>query len=269
MSRDMLYSESVVHRSGGLPMKIYESCYVKYHWHDEYEFLLSDHDDMRFAVGGRQITLNLGDALMIRGGELHSIFLDGGKSITAIVVHPKFWVGEECAELFEELNFNALFTSDTEIGRKISELLRCVKDCYDNKPYGYEFLLRSYFSSIFAILLENGEYSKQSRVERAEPSGEVTLFEYVYAHLGDELSLDTLSDVTHYSKSYIIRLFKKNTGQTPTEYINRCCVEMAKELLKTHSVTDTALSCGFYNVSYYIKIFKRYAGTTPKQWRES
>ncbi len=265
MSRDMLYRESVVHRSGALPMKIYKSNHVKYHWHDEYEFLLAEHDGTVCSVGGRQIELKCGEGLMIKGGELHSLSLDVGKSVTAIVVHPSFWDGDH---LLDRLSFTSVFRNDTESGQKITELLNRIKSCYYAKPTGCEFLLRSYFYSIFAILLECGEYEEIPRSDERQHSFDAVLFEYVHRHLDEELSLDTLSEISHFSKSYVIRLFKKNTGQTPTEYICRCRVELAKELLKEKSVTATALDCGFNNVSYFIRTFKRYTGVTPKSWRD-
>ena len=42
ITRDKNLKESAIHRSGKLPLKIYADDYVRYHWHEEYEFLYSD-----------------------------------------------------------------------------------------------------------------------------------------------------------------------------------------------------------------------------------
>ena len=262
----MLYRESVVHRSGGLPLKIYDSSHVKYHWHDEYEFLLAKFDGTVCSVGGKQITLNEGDSMMIVGGELHSLSLESGKSITAIVVHPTFWVCDG-HDIFEKLNFEAVFRAQDEVGIKISALLADAAECYREKPFGYEFLLKTYFYNIFATLLSHGRYKETTVHRDAKHSAEMLLFEYVHSHLREDISLDTLSKLSHFSISYVIRIFKKHTGLTPIEYINRCKIEQAKELLKRKSVTDTALDCGFNNVSYFIKCFKHYTEITPGEWK--
>ena len=266
MSREMLYRESVVHRSDGLPLKIYDSSHVKYHWHDEYEFLLAEHNGTVCSVGGRQITLNVGDSMMIKGGELHSLSLEAGKSVTAVVVHPAFWAGDDVSFL-ERMSFTALFRGESEIGSRITLLLRRIKECYLEKNLGYEFLLKTYFCNIFAILIENGEYEEYVKPPEAQSSPEAALFEYVHNNICNDISLDMLCKATHFSKSYVVRLFKKHTGQTPTEYINRCRTELAKELLSAKSVTDTALDCGFNNVSYFIRVFKRYTGSRPGEWK--
>lgn len=268
MKENTLYRESVVHRSGGLPLKIYDSNHVKYHYHDEYEFLLAEQDETVCFVGGRQISLSLGDSIMIKGGELHSLSLGVGKSVTAIVVHPSFFFGEESNHL-EKLSFTSLFRGDTTVGTDITSLLRKIKDCYYARPVGYEILLRSYFCNIFAILIEQGEFEQSLNDEKPLPKAEAALFEYIHQNLRESITLDALSEISHFSNSYVIKLFKKSTGQTPTEYINRCRVSLAKKLLESKSVTDTALDCGFNNISYFIRTFKRYTGVTPKEWRDA
>ena len=266
MKENTLYRESVVHRSGGLPMRIYESSHVKYHYHDEYEFLLAEQDETVCFVGGKQFTLNLGDSIMIKGGELHSLSLGVGKSVTAIVVHPSFFGGEDVAS-FEKLSFTSIFRGDTPVGKEITDLLRKIKACYFAKKAGYEILLRAYFCNIFAILVENGEFEQNIRDEKPQNPAEAAIFEYIHQNLRESITLDTLSEISHFSNSYVIRLFKKSTGQTPTEYVNRCRISLAKKLLESKSVTETALDCGFNNISYFIRTFKRYTGVTPKEWR--
>lgn len=92
--------------------------------------------------------------------------------------------------------------------------------------------------------------------------------EYIHTHFSEQITLDLLCDIAHYSKSYIIRFFKKHTGQTPAEYIISYRVERAKEmLLENHrNVLDISFECGFSSVSYFIKIFKKYTGTTPHKY---
>ena len=269
ITQNALYRESVLHRSGGLPLKIYDSNHVKYHYHDEYEFLLAEQNETPCFIGGKQFSLNIGDSIMITGGELHSLSLGIGKSVTAIVVHPSFFCGED-GKAFEKLSFTSLFRGDTAIGKDLTDLLRKIKNCYYTRPVGYEILLRSYFCSIFATLVERGEFEQDIMDEKSQNPAEAAIFEYIHQNLRESISLDTLSAISHFSKSYVIRLFKKSTGQTPTEYINRCRISLAKKLLESKSVTDTALDCGFNNISYFIRIFKRYTGVTPKEWcRES
>ena len=269
MKKDLLYKEAVVHKSGSLPMKIYQSTYASCHWHEEYEFLISTEATTECTVDGQHYTLQPGEALLIQGGILHSLRLNAGRCVTAIVVHPKLWAGSECAEFFQSLTFPAVFSPQTELGAKVTALLHQILACREQKPYGHEFLVKSHFCALFAALVEAKAYEEQTPAAGYENAAVRRIFEYVHTHYADPITLNSLCELAHYSKAYIIRLFKKHTGQTPTEYVNRYRIERAKELLAAtdKTVLDVSLECGFSGVSYFIKTFKQYSGATPHQWR--
>ena len=89
--------------------------------------------------------------------------------------------------------------------------------------------------------------------------------------LAGSLSLRSLADMLNVSSSYLSTLFKKETGQTLTEYINQRRVKYAMHLLETTrlQIQTIAQHCGIVDVQYFSKVFKRIAGMTPKEYRES
>lgn len=94
---------------------------------------------------------------------------------------------------------------------------------------------------------------------------------YIDANLSANLSLSTLADILSVSPSYLSTLFKKETGQTVTEYINRRRVHHAKQLLENTrlQIQTIAQHCGILDVQYFSKVFKRIAGMTPKAYRDA
>lgn len=84
-----------------------------------------------------------------------------------------------------------------------------------------------------------------------------------------DLSLKRLSSILNINPSYLSSLFKKETGVTLTEYVNKKRVENAAFLLKTTSlqVQTIAQHCGIFDVNYFTKTFKKYMGKTPKEYR--
>ncbi|MBQ8358550.1 MAG: AraC family transcriptional regulator [Oscillospiraceae bacterium] len=94
---------------------------------------------------------------------------------------------------------------------------------------------------------------------------------YIDANLAGSLSLRTLAETLNVSSSYLSTLFKKETGQTITEYINQRRVKHAKHLLESTrlQVQTIAQHCGIVDVQYFSRVFKRIAGMTPKEYRES
>lgn len=89
--------------------------------------------------------------------------------------------------------------------------------------------------------------------------------------LTGNLSLNTFSQALNISGSYLSTIFKKETGQTLTDYINHRRVSHAKHLLETTrlQVQTIAQHCGIMDVHYFSKVFKKITGQTPKEYRES
>lgn len=94
---------------------------------------------------------------------------------------------------------------------------------------------------------------------------------YIDADLSGDLSLHTLASIQGISNSYLSALFKKETGQTITDYVNQKRVNRASHLLGTTrlQIQTIAQHCGISDVNYFSKIFKKYTGMTPKEYRKS
>ncbi len=89
------------------------------------------------------------------------------------------------------------------------------------------------------------------------------------ADLTADLSLSALSAMQNISPGYLSTLFKKEVGQTLTDYVNSRRVEQAAGMLRsgTLQVQTVAQYCGIPDVNYFSKLFKRYTGVSPKEFR--
>lgn len=94
---------------------------------------------------------------------------------------------------------------------------------------------------------------------------------YIDADLTNDLSLRALSSLQKISSSYLSALFKKETGQTITDYVNNKRVQRAIHLLSTTKLQIQTISqyCGISDVNYFSKIFKKYTNQTPKEFRKN
>ena len=85
-----------------------------------------------------------------------------------------------------------------------------------------------------------------------------------------DLSLKAHAQAFNVNASYLSSLFKKETGSTLTDYVNRLRIDHAIFLL---NVTDMQIQtiaqyCGITDVNYFTKLFKRTVGKTPKEYRQ-
>lgn len=97
------------------------------------------------------------------------------------------------------------------------------------------------------------------------------VIEYIKANFQKRMTLEEIAASTYLSKTYLSSLFKKETGYSISEYINRVRIERSKSLLleENISIIDIANLCGFEDQSYFTKVFKNIVGITPKKYREN
>lgn len=89
------------------------------------------------------------------------------------------------------------------------------------------------------------------------------------ASLDSDLSLKRFADELFLNTSYLSTLFKKETGQTLTDYVNKSRISAAQKLLKSTAIPtqEIATMCGIPDIHYFTRLFRRETGMTPKQWR--
>jgi AraC-like DNA-binding protein len=65
------------------------------------------------------------------------------------------------------------------------------------------------------------------------------------------------------------KVFRDETGDSITNYINRRRIEESKELLRQTGMTlrETALMVGYNNEQSLIRFFKKYVGISPGEYR--
>lgn len=94
--------------------------------------------------------------------------------------------------------------------------------------------------------------------------------QYINTHYARKLTLNDMARRIYLSPPYFSRIFKEETGQTFTAYLNRVRVERSRELLRREDLklADIALMVGFEDQSYFTKVFKKLEGQSPLRYRK-
>lgn len=108
----------------------------------------------------------------------------------------------------------------------------------------------------------------QSKIEMEDNRIAKTVL-YIRKHLNEAIELEKLAEISCLSKDHFIRLFKKELGTTPLQYINQKKIEKAQLLLITEelAVKEIAFQLAFDNYSYFNRLFKKTTGVTPQEYR--
>ena len=91
----------------------------------------------------------------------------------------------------------------------------------------------------------------------------------IYEHSHEKILLEDLAQTVGLSPKYLSALFKKETGQTISNYILSMRIEEAKYLLTYTDYTSSQISeyLAFHSQSYFIHLFKKATSLTPNQYR--
>jgi AraC-like DNA-binding protein len=145
--------------------------------------------------------------------------------------------------------------------------LGSIYDVFSSGSIVREPLLSKYLTDILtAILLYTpSDATAESYISLAE---KVTA--YISEHFAEKITVSRLASLAGLSDYHFIRIFKRQTGFTPHEYILNTRMNTARYLLKnsTLSMKDICFSTGFSCESVFCSAFKRTEGITPAQYRE-
>ncbi len=84
----------------------------------------------------------------------------------------------------------------------------------------------------------------------------------------DELTVEGLCRHFNISRSLLYSISKKTLGMGISEYVRKCRIEAAKEMLLSGNVPiyRIASDCGFASPSYFTKVFCEQVGCLPKEY---
>lgn len=92
---------------------------------------------------------------------------------------------------------------------------------------------------------------------------------WVQRHLSEPIDTEKLAQELHYSRPYLSRKFKEETGMTLTDFILTKKSEEAARLLAYTDKSLIAVSdyLGFSSQSHFSRVFKKYIGKTPSGYK--
>jgi AraC family transcriptional regulator len=97
------------------------------------------------------------------------------------------------------------------------------------------------------------------------------VIDYIFKHSTENLSIEILAAVAHYSPDHLQKVFKQAVGESPKQYSLKLRLETALLLLILHpgrSVAAIGLDCGFSSPAVFSRAVKNYFGHPPEQLRK-
>ena len=92
---------------------------------------------------------------------------------------------------------------------------------------------------------------------------------YIEQNFQNNISIENVAAVCGINRSYLGKIFKKSTGQSPQEFLMNYRMVKAAELLKltSLSIADIGSAVGYENQLHFSRAFKNNYGVSPREWR--
>lgn len=237
------------------------------HNHDDlYEVVLLLDGDCEFCVEGNTYRLEPRDIILTRPFEMHKIVCLSERTYNRIILYIKsdYFKKNNCEKFLDIFEKRQLGTGNC-ISRDIAD--RFLKDCI-SRLYQYsekeEYDVAEHVLFEFLYLMNECKgmsdnlYVKDERIRN--------MIIYINSHLSENLSLDFLAKEFFVAKTYMCKMFKKNTCHTISQYINYKRIMLVQELhRKGHNLMHASMEAGFNSYANFYKAYVKQIGEAPKE----
>ena len=248
--------------------------------HDFWELCCVESGTITLSCEGKEKKLSKGSMMLIEPNCSHAYYSDNGNENKVFVV-----CFESSSQALKPLGGICFSESreQTESLKKIVE--ECKNTFYMNEKELLEIVSCPNFGGQQAILIHL-EYLLICLMRRLSAEGEHEfiflrgknfyadlsdeIIRFFQEHIREKLVLEDVCKQVNYSRSFLCRTFKAQTGETLFACFNRLKIEEAKKMLceTSASAVSIASNLGFSDVKYFSALFKKLTGVSPIAYRE-
>lgn len=252
------------------------------HHHTAFEVTMVLSGSGTYSTKSSEFSFSKGDIFFFSTDEYHWVkHLDSESEFINVHFEPRFiwsenfgFSNKELIKIFFSRKKNPLnkISKELKTSDTIRNLMFKIEDEISQKKPEYETMLKIFLMNILVEIIRSYD-GQLSQFELSYSSESLKYMEsalnYIDEHLDSELTLETLSDVAHMSKTYFCSQFKKLNGISPWEYITIKRIEKAITLIETTNLSrmEIALRCGYNNTSNFYYAFKRITGKAPGNYK--
>ena len=137
---------------------------------------------------------------------------------------------------------------------------------------GYKFKVTRNLIADYKIRLHKADYKLKSKSITDSAKIKIEqVKEFLKENFREDISREGLASAVDMSPDHLGRIFKKDTGEKITDYINKLRInEAAKQLrYKENKIIDIAYEVGFESLRTFNRVFQYQQGVTPTEYRKN
>lgn len=249
--------------------------------HDFWEIVYAEQGSSTIYAGTESFILEEGCCVFHKPNEFHSICGNKKSSSCAIII--SFVCSSAAMKYFREKIINIPKNLKFYLNSILNEASLCFepseKPLYhihekSVSPIGAQQLIRIYLEQFLIMLLRYEDLKNKSTMARETKSIENQLVNSICTKLAASLyknaTIEEICSGITYSRAYISRIFKDNTGYTISGYYTMLKISEAKRLIAEtdYNFSQIAYTLMYDNPHYFSAVFKKQTGFSPSEYRK-
>lgn len=255
--------------------------------HDFWELVYVDYGAIDAIVDGVGCSLSAGQVIFHQPTESHSHIGNGHDAGNVVVV--SFSCDSPLMAFFNRKIFTLQKNSQkvlslflTEATNALGQICRDYSDTspldFSRAPLGSAQLMQGYLTEFLFSLIRNSNISAVTPLEathdtrqQAESSLVNSIIYFIQDNLDKPPSLSLLCTQFSVGRTYLSRIFKEATGNSPVNYWIHAKMKEAKKLIREENLNITQISetLGFTSIHHFTRMFKRTTGLSPTAYKNT
>lgn len=250
----------------------------EFHYHDFNKIIIFLSGNVTYIIEGKSYTLKPWDILLVGRNDVHQPIISSDVPYERIILwlNPNFLEAhkrndcdlQNCFSLATIRKMNMIRLNKKDIP-SLKQTLDELEEAINEKNFGHEILKNSLFIQLIVKINRiffGMDNNKKLEDVHYDPRIEGILT-YINDNLENDLSIDLLSNKFYLNKYYLMHLFKRETGYTVYNYIQKKRVIKASDYIKSGMPAGEVCSlCGFGDYSTFVRTFKKEFKLSPKQY---
>jgi AraC family transcriptional regulator of arabinose operon len=217
-----------------------------------------------FHIGGKTFTAVAGDTFFIPAGTHQEYYPSSSEPWVFL------WFNIQGPLIISMLEAYGLAGRNLFTGCSIEHLLRKGLSIAESKrDIPMDRLQKSMNTIVMETIMEIVHF--QSGTQNVVSADVMKIKNFLDRQLEEHISLSQLKKITPFTIRHINRIFRKELGTTPYNYLLDNKIEMAKSLLLNTNlpVSEIAAKLKFSDPYYFSNMFKRKTGLSPMHFRSA
>ncbi|WZL80403.1 AraC family transcriptional regulator [Vallitaleaceae bacterium 9-2] len=199
-----------------------------------------------------------------------SVFFEGADFLTQYYGIPKIIEGDQQLKHYFYETYESIQKQDMSrmlrMHGNLELIIASIIEKTSRQKPEVERNIRTYEKNVFSLEEIRRRAKTQDLME--DPRIRVVI-DYIVSHPTEKYTSNQLSIMSGLAETTFRRLFKKQTGKSPIQFIKEIRLTTAARLLLVtdDNINDIAYEVGFEDANYFIRLFKKAFGMTPRQYR--